>query len=226
VAPFTRSFQDARSTPMTKVSPIRLLIAEDHFIARLGVSTVVNDQPDMTVVAQATNGRQAVQLYRRYRPDVSLIDMFMPLMNGFDAIAAILLEFPEARFVALSTYSGEEDIHRAFAAGAQSYLTKDVLGNELIQAIRSVHSGKRYVPAAIARALAAQLPRPHLSARELDVLNAIVQGQSNKQIAFSLSICEDTVKQHVKHILSKLGVADRTQAATAALLRGTIHPQR
>jgi two-component system, NarL family, response regulator len=202
---------------------IRVMIAEDHLIARLGVSTIVNDQPDMTVVAQAINGKQAVELYRRHHPDVSLIDMFMPVMNGFDAVAAIQREFPAARFVALSTYSGEEDIRRAFVAGVQSYLTKDVLDDELIQAIRAVHRGEKYIPHPIARALAAQLPRPSLSARELDVLNAIVQGRSNKEIAFSLSICEDTVKHHVKNILSKLGVADRTQAATVAILRGTIH---
>jgi two-component system NarL family response regulator len=216
----------APGTPVKQIHPIRILIAEDHLIARLGVSTIVNEQPDMTVVAQATNGQQAVQLYREHRPDVSLMDMFMPLMSGFDAVTAILSEFPGARFVALSTYSGEEDIRRAFVAGVQSYLTKDVLDDELIQAIRAVHSGKKYIPPPFAHALAAQLPRPNLSARELDVLNAIIQGQSNKQIAYELSICEDTVKHHVKHILIKLGVADRTQAATVAILRGTIHLHR
>jgi two-component system, NarL family, response regulator len=211
---------------MTKTHPIRVIVAEDHLIARLGVSTIVNEQPDMSVVAMATNGQQALQFYRQHRPDLCLMDMFMPIMSGFDAVAAILAEFPDARFVALSTYSGEEDIRRAFVAGVQSYLTKDVLDDELIQAIRAVHAGKKYIPAPIAHALAQQLPRPNLSARELDVLHAIVQGQSNKQIAYTLSICEDTVKHHVKSILSKLGVADRTQAATVAILRGTIHVHR
>jgi two-component system NarL family response regulator len=211
---------------MIKPHSIRILIAEDHLIARLGVSTIVNDQPDMTVVAQATNGQQAVRLYREHRPDVSLMDMFMPVMSGFDAVAAIRTEFPSARFVALSTYSGEEDIRRAFVAGVQSYLTKDVLDKELIQAIRAVHRGKEFIPAPIAHALASQLSRPKLSARELDVLNGIVQGQSNKQIAYACAISEDTVKHHVKGILSKLGVADRTQAATVAILRGTIHLHR
>lgn len=178
----------------------------------------------MTVVAQATNGQQAVQFYREIRSDVVLMDMFMPLMSGFDAVTAILGEFPDARFVALSTYSGEEDIRRAFDAGVQSYLTKDVLDDELIQAIRAVNGGETYIPPPIAHALATHPPR--LSARELDVLNAIVQGQSNKQIAYALSICEDTVKHHVKKILAKLGVADRTQAATEAILRGTIHLHR
>jgi two-component system NarL family response regulator len=211
---------------MKTADPIRILIAEDHLIARLGVSTIVDEQPDMVVVAQAVNGQQAVHLYRQYRPDVCLVDMFMPVMSGFEAVSAILAEFPGARFVALSTYSGEEDIRRAFVAGVQSYLTKDVLDDELIQAIRVVNGGKQYFPPRIAHALAAQLPRPNLSARELDVLNAIVQGQSNKQIAYTLSICEDTVKHHVKGILSKLGVADRTQAATVAIVRGTIPLQR
>ena len=225
MARFTRHVQDASPpyTLLTKAPEIRVLIAEDHLIARLGVSAIINKQPDMVVVAQATNGKQSVQLYREHRPDLALVDMFMPAMSGVDAVAAISSEFPEARFIALSTYSGEEDIGRAFAAGVQSYLTKDVLDDELIQAIRAVHAGQKYVPPSIAHALAAQLPRPNLSGRERDVLNAIVKGQSNKQIAYTLSICEHTVKHHVKNILSKLGVADRTQAATVAIERGTIH---
>jgi two-component system NarL family response regulator len=162
-------------------------------------------------------------LYRKCRPDVTLMDMRMPVLSGFEAVAAIRREFPEARIVALSTYGGDEDIHRAFLAGVQTYLTKDVLHDELIHAIRAVHVGQKYLPASVAAALAAQLPRPELSARELEVLNLIVQGSSNKQIAFSLSIAEHTVKNHVKSILSKLDVDDRTQAATAAIRRGIIH---
>jgi DNA-binding NarL/FixJ family response regulator len=204
-------------------TPIRILIAEDHLIARVGVGAIVNAQPDMTVVAEATNGRQAMALYRKCRPDVTLMDMRMPVLSGFEAVAAIRREFPEARIVALSTYGGDEDIHRAFLAGVQTYLTKDVLHDELIHAIRAVHVGQKYLPASVAAALAAQLPRPELSARELEVLNLIVQGSSNKQIAFSLSIAEHTVKNHVKSILSKLDVDDRTQAATAAIRRGIIH---
>ena len=208
---------------MTEELPIRILIAEDHLIARVGVGAIVNAQTDMTVVAEATNGQQAVALYREHRPDVALMDMRMPAMNGFDAVAAIRGEFPGARIVALSTYGGDEDIHRAFLAGVQSYLTKDVLHDELIEAIRVVHSGQKYLPAPVAAALAAQLPRSNLSAREVEVLNLIVHGQSNKQIAFALSIAEHTVKNHVKSILSKLGVDDRTQAATIAIERGIIH---
>ena len=202
---------------------IRILIAEDHLIARVGVGAIVNAQTDMTVVAEATNGQQAVSLYREHRPDVVLMDMRMPVMTGFHAVNAIRSEFPNARIVALSTYGGDEDIHRAFLAGVQSYLTKDVLHDELIQAIRAVHTGQKYLPAPVAAALAAQLPRPDLSTRELEVLNLIVQGLSNKQIAYSLTIAEHTVKNHVKSILNKLDVDDRTQAATAAIQRGIIH---
>jgi DNA-binding NarL/FixJ family response regulator len=202
---------------------IRILIAEDHLIARVGLAAIVNAQPDMTVVAEATNGLQALALYREHRPDVVLMDMRMPVMSGFDAVSTIRAEAPNARVVALSTYGGDEDIHRAFLAGVQSYLTKDVLHDELIQAIRAVHTGQKYLPAPIAAALAAQLPRPDLSARELEVLNLIVQGFSNKQLAHTLGIAEHTVKNHVKSILSKLDVDDRTQAATAAIQRGIIH---
>jgi DNA-binding NarL/FixJ family response regulator len=204
-------------------APIRVLIAEDHVIARVGVAAIVNAQPDMTVVAEATNGQQAMALYRKHQPDVVLMDMRMPVLGGVEAVTAIRKEFPGARILALSTYSGDEDIHRAFLAGVQTYLTKDVLHDELVHAIRAVHAGQKYLPAPVAAALAAQLPRPELSARELEVLNLIVQGSSNKQIAFALSIAEHTVKNHVKSILSKLDVDDRTQAATAAIRRGIIH---
>jgi DNA-binding NarL/FixJ family response regulator len=204
---------------------IRILIAEDHMIARAGVGAIVNAQPDMQVVAEATNGQQAVALYREHRPDVTLMDMRMPVMTGFDAVSAIRNDFPNARIVALSTFGGDEDIRRALMAGVQSYLTKDVLHDELIAAIRAVHAGQKYLPPPVAAALAAQLPRPDLSARETDVLRLIVEGLSNKQIAFTLGIAEHTVKNHVKSILSKLGVDDRTQAATAAIQRGIIHLQ-
>jgi two-component system NarL family response regulator len=202
---------------------IRIIIAEDHLIARVGLGAIVNAQPDMSVVGEATNGMQAVAVYREHRPDVVLMDMRMPVMSGFEAVSAIRAESPNARIVALSTYGGDEDIHRAFLAGVQSYLTKDVLHDELIQAIRAVHTGQKYLPAPIAAALAAQLPRPDLSARELEVLNLIVQGLSNKQLAHTLGIAEHTVKNHVKSILNKLDVDDRTQAATAAIQRGIIH---
>jgi DNA-binding NarL/FixJ family response regulator len=203
--------------------PIRILVAEDHLVARVGVSAIVNMQPDMTVVAEAANGQQAVELYRRYLPDVALLDLRMPVMGGTEAAAAIRAEFPQAKMVALTTYGGDEDIRRALAAGMQAYLTKDVLHDELLNAIRAVYDGRRYLPPSVAAALAAQMPRPDLSARELQVLELIVRGLANKQIGYTLTIAEHTVKNHVKNILSKLGVQDRTQAATAAIQRGIIH---
>ena len=202
---------------------IRILVAEDHLVARVGVSTIVNMQPDMTVVAEASNGQQAVELFRKHRPDVTLLDLRMPGMGGVEAATAIRAEFPTARMIALTTYGGDEDIRRALAAGVLAYLTKDVLHDELLKAIRAVNEGHTYLPAAVAAALVAQLPRPDLSAREVQVLGLIVQGLANKQIAYTLNIAEHTVKNHVKNILSKLGVQDRTQAATAAIQRGSIH---
>ncbi len=202
---------------------IRILVADDHLVARVGVTTIVNLQPDMTVIAEAANGQQAVELFRKHLPDVTLLDLRMPGMTGVEAAIAIREEFPNARMVALTTYGGDEDIRRALSAGVQAYLTKDVLHDELIKAIHAVHAGQTYLPAAVAAALAAQMPRPDLSAREVQVLELIVRGLANKQIAYSLSIAEHTVKNHVKNILSKLGVQDRTQAATAAIQRGIIH---
>jgi two-component system, NarL family, response regulator len=203
--------------------PIRILVAEDHLVARVGVSTIVNMQPDMTIVAEASNGQQAVELFKKHLPDVTLLDLRMPGMGGVEAAQAIRADHPGARMIALTTYGGDEDIRRALNAGVQASLTKDVLHDELLKAIRAVHAGQTYLPAGVAAALAAQMPRPDLSAREVQVLELIVRGLANKQIAYALSIAEHTVKNHVKNILSKLGVQDRTQAATAAIQRGIIH---
>ena len=201
---------------------VKILIAEDHLIARAGLSAIINAQPDMTVVAEANNGKQAIALYLQYRPDVTLMDMRMPGTSGYEAASKIRKDFPDARIVALSTYGGDEDIRRAFLVGVRAYLTKDVLHDELIHAIRTVHAGGEYLPGAVAAVLAVRLPRTDLSARELEVLDLIVQGLSNKQIAFRLTIAEHTVKNHVKSILSKLHANDRTEAATAAIRRGIV----
>lgn len=208
---------------MSGAKRIRILIAEDHLIARVGVTTIVNMQPDMTVVAEAASGQQAVELFRKHLPDVTLLDLRMPVMSGVEAAIAIRREYPEARLIALTTYGGDEDIRRALQAGVQAYLTKDVLHDELLKAIRAVHAGETYLPPSVAATLAAQLPGSVLSAREMEVLSLIVGGLANKQIAYKLNIAEHTVKNHVKNILAKLGVADRTQAATAAIQRGIIH---
>ena len=206
-------------------TPIRVLIAEDHLIARVGLGTIVETQPDMQVVAEAASGTEAVQLHAQHRPDVTLMDIRMPGMGGIEAMQAIRARTPQARFVALSTYSGDEEIRRALQAGAGAYLTKDVLDDELVKAIRLVHMGRPYLPQAVAATLAAHATRPDLTARELEVLGLIVRGLGNKQIAQQLRIAEYTVKNHVKNVLSKLDVEDRTQAATSALQRGIIIQQ-
>src|SRR5688572_256400 len=154
---------------------IRIMVAEDHLVARVGVTTIVNMQPDMTVVAEASNGQQATELFRKHLPDVTLLDLRMPVMGGVEAAIAIRQETPNARLIALTTYGGDEDIRRALNAGVMAYLTKDVLHDELLNAIRAVHGGQRYLPASVAAALAAQLPGPDLSAREIQVLKLIVQ---------------------------------------------------
>jgi two-component system NarL family response regulator len=202
---------------------IRILVAEDHLIARVGVTGIINMQPDMTVVAEAVNGRQAVDLFRQQQPDVALLDVRMPKMSGIEAAVAIRSEYPEARLIALTSYDGEEDIRRAIEAGVQGFLTKDVLHDELIKTIRAVNSGRSHIPTKLAAKLAAQLERPQLSPREVEVLELIVRGFGNKQIAFHLNISEETAKNHVKHIFGKLGVQDRTQAATIAIQRGIVH---
>jgi DNA-binding NarL/FixJ family response regulator len=204
-------------------NPIRIVIAEDHLIARVGVKTIINTQPDMTVVGEAANGIQAVELYRKHRPDVTLMDVRMPVLTGVEAIIAIRAEFADARIIALSTYGGDEDIRRALQAGARAYLTKDVLHDELLRAIHAVHDGGKYLPASVSAALESSTLPAGLSAREMEVLSLIVKGRGNKQIAYQLGIAEHTVKNHVKNILSKLSVDDRTQAATAAIQRGIIH---
>ena len=208
---------------MSKQTPIKVLVVDDHFVVRMGVSTLVNSQDDMTVVGEAANGKQGVELFRATRPDVTLMDLRMPEMNGVDAIIAIRKEFPDARIMVLSTYDGDEDIYRAFQAGARAYLLKDMHHDELVRAIRAVHQGQRFVPPAIATRLAERMPRSDLTARELEVLRLIVKGMSNKEIASALQITEGTVKIHVNNLLSKLGVSDRTKAATTALQRGIVY---
>ena len=202
--------------------PIRVLIAEDHLIARVGLSTIVQTQADMQVVAEAATGPEAVSLHEVHHPDVTLMDVRMPGLSGIQAMTLIRGRQPQARFVALSTYSGDEEVRQALNAGASAYLTKDVLDTDLISTIRLVHAGRAYLPPAVAATLAAHASAPELTARELEVLKLIVGGRTNRQIAHELTIAEYTVKNHVKNILSKLDVADRTQAATSALQRGIV----
>src|SRR5882672_2943302 len=208
---------------MDEGNSIRILVADDNFLVRLGLGAVLNAQSGMTVVAEAGNGRQAVELFRQHTPDIVLMDLRMPLMTGVEATKAIRSEDPGARIIVLTTYDGDEDIYRALQAGARAYLLKDVLREDLLAAIRAVHAGQRHIPPAVAARLAERLPLSDLTARELEVLKLIVKGMSNSEIGAALTISTGTVKIHVNNILSKLGVSDRTQAATTALQRGIVH---
>jgi DNA-binding NarL/FixJ family response regulator len=198
-------------------------VAEDHHVVRQGLVALIKTVADMSVIAEAADGRQAVELFRQHRPDVTIMDLRMPQLSGVEAITEIRREFPAARFIVLTTFDGDEDIYRALQAGARGYLLKDMFGEELMEAIRAVHAGKTKIPAVVAQRLAERMGGPTLTNREREVLNLIVSGKSNKDIGFELSISEATVKTHINSILSKLGVSDRTQAATTALQRGIVH---
>jgi len=209
--------------PPTAPSKIRLLLVDDHYFVRMGLAASFNDEADMVVVAEAGGGHAAVELFRQCRPDVVILDRRLPDLDGAKTIGAIRGEFPEARFVMLSVDDGEDDIFNSIQAGAMAYLTKDASRDELLLAVRTVQGGERYLPPEIARRLAARVGRPELSSREMEVLRWIVQGMSNKEIGGHLAIAESTVKLHVRNLMAKLGVSDRTQATTEALRRGIIH---
>jgi two-component system NarL family response regulator len=207
---------------MSQFPTIRVLIADDHSIVRQGLATIINRDPEMTVIAQAEDGRQAIDLFREYQPDVTLMDLRMPNIGGVEAISTICSEFKSARIVVLTTYDGDEDIYRGLQTGAQGYLLKDAKPNELLSAIRIVHGGQKYVPPEVGAKLVQRMSNPELSERELSVLRLIAQGMSNLDIANTLTIGESTVKSHVNRILSKLGVNDRTQAVITAVKRGIV----
>jgi DNA-binding NarL/FixJ family response regulator len=202
---------------------IQIMVVDDHHIVRQGLVALIGTLPDMKVVAQASDGSEAVDLYRVHRPDITLMDLRLPKQNGVEAITHIREEFPSARIIVLTTFDGDEDIYRALQAGAKGYLLKGMNADELTDAIRTVHGGKSRIPAIVAERLAERMGGPSLTGRELDVLKRIVGGRSNKEIASDLFISEATVKTHINSILSKLGVNDRTQAATTALQRGIVH---
>jgi len=204
-------------------STIRVLIVDDHSIVRQGLATIVNRDPDMTAIAQAEDGQQAIDRFREYQPDVTLMDLRMPQVGGVEAIAAICAEFKSARIIVLTTYDGDEDIYSGLHAGAQGYLLKDAKPNELLQAIRTVHRGQQYIPPDVGAKLVQRMSNPELSERELEVLGLMAQGMSNLDIATALNIGESTVKSHVNRILSKLGVSDRTQAVIVAIKRGIVN---
>lgn len=202
---------------------IRILLVDDHFVARMGLHSIIDAQPGMEIIADAHNGAEATKLHRRHEPDVTIMDLAMPGVSGFEAIAAIRKEFPSARIVVLSNYEGSEDVHRAMEAGAMAYLLKSAQGEELIEAIQSVHRGRKYLPAALRVMMDERVPADQLTERELDVLRLLAKGQSNREIAAGLSIAENTVRIHVAHVLEKLAVEDRTQAVIVAIQRGIVH---
>ena len=206
-----------------KSSKVRIMIVEDHHVVRQGFVALLRTVEDFDVVAEAPNGEQAVTLFAEHQPDVTLMDLRLPGMGGVATTVKIRQAYPEARIIVLTTFDGDEDIYRALQAGARGYLLKGMDIAELIDAIRTVHRGKSRIPAAVAERLAERLAGPALTERETDVLRLIVAGKSNKEIGAALFISEATVKTHINNMLSKLGVTDRTQAATTALQRGIVH---
>jgi len=204
---------------------IRILTVDDHPVVRNGIAGLVEDQPDMLLVGEASNGREAIQQFRAHQPDVTLMDLQMPEMSGVDAIIAIRGQFPRARIIVLTTYTGDVQVVRALKAGAQGYLIKNLLHKELLDAIRKVHAGKKILTPELSCEVASHAADDSLTPAEISVLRLIAEGNANKQIAAQLSISEDTVKSRVKNILSKLGANDRTQAVTIALKRGIIELQ-
>ncbi|QLE53174.1 response regulator transcription factor (plasmid) [Nostoc sp. C057] len=207
---------------MSQSTTIRVLIVDDHAIVRKGLATIINRDPEMTVIAQAEDGQQAIALFREYQPDITLMDLRMPKMGGVEAIMAICAEFKQARIALLTTYDGDEDIYRGLQAGAQGYLLKDSKLGELLNAIRAIHNGQKYIPPEVGAKLLQRMTNPELSERELEVLRLMAQGMGNQEIGTALSIGESTVKSHVNRILSKLGVSDRTQAVITAVKRGIV----
>ena len=205
--------------------PIRVLSVDDHALLRKGIRTLLGAARDMQLVGEASTGREAVEQFRAHRPDITLMDLQMPDMNGIEAIIAIRGEFPEARIIVLSTYSGDMLVVRALKAGARAYLLKGNVNKELLATIRAVHSGQKWIPAEIASDLAEHTGEDELTQRETEVLRLIAAGNANKEIATQLDLAEDTVKRHVTNILSKLGANDRTHAVTIGLKRGIIELQ-
>ena len=204
-------------------NPIRLLVVDDHHVVRQGLIALLSIMPGIEVAGEASDGLQAVELHRKLQPDITLMDLQLPKLGGVDAILRIRAESPAARFIVLTTFDGDEDIYRALQAGAKAYLLKGMTVEELTSTIQAVHSGKTRIAPAIAEKLAERMSGQALTGRELAVLERIVRGRANKEIASDLNISEATVKTHINNLLGKLGVTDRTQAATAALQRGIVH---
>ena len=207
---------------MSDQARIRVFSVDDHPLLREGIAAIINNQPDMLLVATAANGCEAIQKFREHRPDVTLMDLRLPDMSGIDSLIAIRTEFPEARIIMLTTFEGDVEIQRALEAGARGYMLKSMPPKELVEVIRQVNAGKKRIPAEVAAHLAEHFGDDALTVREIDVLRHVASGNRNRDIAEQLFISEETVKVHVKHIMEKLGASDRTQAVAIAIRRGII----
>jgi len=221
-----RAILRAEFPTMKKSKVIRILCVDDHPIVREGLRAILGTHPDMSVVDEAGDGQAAIDKYREHQPDVVVMDLRMPNLGGVEATAQIRKEFPTAHIIVLTTYEGDEDIHRALEAGARAYLLKDMVRTELVQTIREVQAGNRHISPTVAARLAEHTPRIPLSERELQVIKLIAKGLRNKEIGAALDIAEDTVKIHIKNIFGKLDVIDRTQAVVTASQRGFIQLER
>ena len=208
---------------MSKTPFIRILLAEDHAVVREGLVAILNREPDMSVIAEAKNGQQAINLHQQHQPDLTLMDLRMPVLGGVEAIVQILAKSPTAQIIVLTTYDGDEDIYRGLKAGATGYLLKDATAEELLGAIRVVHQGRKYIPPELALKLVERMNDSVLTDREVQVLQLLAMGNSSQAISAALTITEGTVKFHINNILYKLNVSDRTQAVVTALKRGLVH---
>jgi DNA-binding NarL/FixJ family response regulator len=208
---------------MSNSNPIRIFSIDDHPLMREGIAAIIRNEPDMLLVAEACNGKEAIQGFREHQPDITLMDVRLPDINGIDAMVAIRTDFPDARIIMLTTFEGDVEIRRALQAGAVGYMLKSMPRKQLVDMIRKVHAGRKHIPPEIAAHLAEHMGEESLSKREVDVLQKIAGGNRNGDIAALLFISEETVKGHVKHIMEKLGASDRTEAVAIGLRRGIIH---
>jgi DNA-binding NarL/FixJ family response regulator len=204
---------------------IRVLCVDDHPLVRKGIASILANEPDMLLVAEANNGREAVSLFKEHKPDVTLMDLRMPEIDGTSATRMIRQEAPDARIIALTSYDGDQDIYRALEAGVRGYILKEMVHTEVVRAIRTVHSGKRLMPQEVAERLSEYFPQVALTPREVEVLGCVAKGMANKEIATKLGTASGTVKMHIQNILAKLGASDRTHAVTIAMERGILHLQ-